>query len=237
MKQLLFIILFFLISMTAFGQQYSSEPGQRLVGLKGGKYPLTLEGMQRAINSLDSGIVYIAYPGLTDTAGLGTIPEGVKLDGWLNGERMVSDGIYPPVLKIGDDNTYVETDIVNSKISLNADTVSINGNKTDVGIKTYKAILRQNGTNQPTATVLENTTGYSITWIRGGTGQYFTMGIPNFYYCGIRTFSSAYPLTYQDGLYNVFVEIKFYGPTPTDNSVTFITSHGDIHMETYNYIE
>ena len=38
--------------------------------------------------------------------------------------------------------------------------------------KVYTALLNQTGTNAPTATVLENTLGASITWTRTGVGQY-----------------------------------------------------------------
>lgn len=40
-------------------------------------------------------------------------------------------------------------------------------------IKTiYVALLTQTGTNDPTATVLQNTTGQTLTWTRDGAGYY-----------------------------------------------------------------
>ena len=38
--------------------------------------------------------------------------------------------------------------------------------------KVYTALLSQSGTNNPVATVLENTTGLTITWTRTGGGEY-----------------------------------------------------------------
>ena len=35
---------------------------------------LTVTGLKKAISALDSGVVYISYPGLWDTTGLGAIP-------------------------------------------------------------------------------------------------------------------------------------------------------------------
>lgn len=40
------------------------------------------------------------------------------------------------------------------------------------GKKVYKALLAQNGTNAPVATVLENTLGEGITWIYNAPGYY-----------------------------------------------------------------
>jgi hypothetical protein len=42
----------------------------------------------------------------------------------------------------------------------------------NVPYKVYTAILKQNGANAPTATVLENTLGKSVTWSRDGVGSY-----------------------------------------------------------------
>lgn len=41
-----------------------------------------------------------------------------------------------------------------------------------VNYKVYSALIEQSGTNTPTATVLENTTGKTITFERLSTGQY-----------------------------------------------------------------
>lgn len=40
------------------------------------------------------------------------------------------------------------------------------------GYNKYVALLTQSGTNAPVATVLENTLGVDITWVRIGTGVY-----------------------------------------------------------------
>lgn len=42
----------------------------------------------------------------------------------------------------------------------------------DPRIAVYTAILTQLSTNNPTATVLQNTTGRTITWTRDTTGEY-----------------------------------------------------------------
>ena len=41
-----------------------------------------------------------------------------------------------------------------------------------VPVKTYRAVLNQLGTADPVATVIENTLGVDIAWIRGDVGQY-----------------------------------------------------------------
>jgi len=41
-----------------------------------------------------------------------------------------------------------------------------------VGVKRYKALLTQTGTNAPVATVLENTLGGTVVWTRTGAGVY-----------------------------------------------------------------
>ena len=80
-------ILLFTDSVKA--QAYKSEPFQRELGLQIGKLPLTAQGLQRAIQSLvDSGVVYIAYPGIWDTTGVGAIPAGIVIKGWLFGEEV-----------------------------------------------------------------------------------------------------------------------------------------------------
>jgi hypothetical protein len=89
MKKFLLGLLFAIMSTVAMGQ-YSSEPNERYVGQTRGKYPLTLQGLQAAISNLDSGVVYIAYPGLSDTTGLGTIPSNIYIQGWMNGSPMNS---------------------------------------------------------------------------------------------------------------------------------------------------
>lgn len=79
-------LLCFLLSVFLFAQQYTYEKYEKYVGTKLGKYPLTLTGLKRAIASLDSGVVYISYPGLWDTTGLGTLPTKIQLNGWLFGD-------------------------------------------------------------------------------------------------------------------------------------------------------
>lgn len=88
MKKLLFVALFCLLwSFSGFAQS-EKEPFEKYVGTARGKFPLTVSGLQRAIAKLDSGVVFIAYPGLWDTTGLGAIPSTIKLNGWLFGSMI-----------------------------------------------------------------------------------------------------------------------------------------------------
>lgn len=43
----------------------------------------------------------------------------------------------------------------------------------EIRIKVYTALLTQTGTDAPTVTVLQNTTGETITWTRNTTGIYW----------------------------------------------------------------
>lgn len=58
----------------------------RYVGGGEKNYPLTIAGLQGAMASLDSGQIYISYPGLWDTVGLGAIPTKINLRGYLFGD-------------------------------------------------------------------------------------------------------------------------------------------------------
>lgn len=86
MKKLILLFVLTVFAVLSFAQ--TGEIYEREVGTQHGKYPMTLDGLQRAIASLDSGVVYINYPGLWDTTGLGAIPSTIKLNGWLFGEMI-----------------------------------------------------------------------------------------------------------------------------------------------------
>lgn len=45
--------------------------------------------------------------------------------------------------------------------------------------RVYTALLRQSGTNAPVATVLENTTGITVTWTRANVGEYYVLNFAN----------------------------------------------------------
>lgn len=62
------------------------DPYVRFVGTQTSKYPLTATGLKNAIASLDSGEVFIAYPGIWDTTGLGALKSTVTLNGWILGK-------------------------------------------------------------------------------------------------------------------------------------------------------
>jgi len=84
MKKLLLLLLFMIIwTSLVFAQ--TKELYEKEVGTQRGKYPLTVTGLQNAIASLDSGVVYIAYPGIWDTTGLGAIPSDIIVNGWFLG--------------------------------------------------------------------------------------------------------------------------------------------------------
>lgn len=125
------LILCFLLSGFLFSQQYSNDKYEKYVGTQLGKYPLTVSGLKDAISALDSGVVYISYPGLWDTTGLGSIKSNVTLSGWLFGihylGRIKLDRTKVSVT-IGD-----TTDIVT--ITDNADNTHTSGK---IGLRTYK---------------------------------------------------------------------------------------------------
>ncbi|KKL73683.1 hypothetical protein LCGC14_2072410, partial [marine sediment metagenome] len=88
MKKFLMGLLFFICSTVLMAQ---SEPYERYVGAGHLKYPMTVVGLQRAIASLpNSGAVYISYPGLSDTSGLGVVPSNIHLTGWYQGSLISS---------------------------------------------------------------------------------------------------------------------------------------------------
>ena len=65
------------------------------------------------------------------------------------------------------------------------------GQSASVNYKVYTALLTQSGTNDPVATVLENTLGYDIVWSRLNAGGYiarateFAIEDVNKFYCNI----------------------------------------------------
>lgn len=102
MKILIFLLVFLVTTFTQAQQSiyymseidsvtghFIGETYTKWVGNADKKFPLTVAGLDSAISNLDSGIVYISYPGLWDTTGLGAIPSAVKIYGWLFG-RMVT---------------------------------------------------------------------------------------------------------------------------------------------------
>jgi hypothetical protein len=124
-------------------------------------------------------------------------------------------------------------------------TVTVNGNLVITGTnnimpyKVYSALLSQNGTNDPVATVMQNTLGANVIWTRTSTGVYlgtcvglltvgqtiiFSQGnnsLVNQIYPSINTpgddvtietgsIDNATPLWLDDVLGNTFVEIRVY---------------------------
>lgn len=55
-------------------------------------YPLTSTGLQNAVASIDSGVVYICYPGLWDTTGFSSIiaKNEISLQGWVMGNLITT---------------------------------------------------------------------------------------------------------------------------------------------------
>jgi hypothetical protein len=49
-------------------------------------YSLKMEGIREALKSIDSGVVYVNYPGVDDTTGLGAIPAKKYIRGWIAGK-------------------------------------------------------------------------------------------------------------------------------------------------------
>ena len=58
-----------------------------------------------------------------------------------------------------------------------SDAINFNTGEATPQYKVYTALLSQSGTNAPTATVLENTLGQTITWSYNGTGNWITNDI------------------------------------------------------------
>lgn len=104
--KLLLLVLF--ITITSYGQGYFVTPKAlygnytpteidsgvgkilgdnffRQVGGAPKNYPLTVQGLKDAIASLDSGTVYVSYPGLWDTTGLNYTKFSVAITGWFKG--------------------------------------------------------------------------------------------------------------------------------------------------------
>jgi hypothetical protein len=110
---ILFVLLFLLSGIT-FGQygRGSSEKYYREVGTALGTDSLNVNGLKKAIASLpDSGVVYINYPGLWDTTGLGTIPTNIKLNGYLFGKK-IAHNIFYDRLFIGSDSGVQNTPLL-----------------------------------------------------------------------------------------------------------------------------
>ena len=58
-----------------------------------------------------------------------------------------------------------------------SDAINFNTGEATPQYKVYTALLSQSGTNAPTATVLENTLGQTITWSYNGIGNFITNDI------------------------------------------------------------
>lgn len=147
-KIILFLIIAFstsIYSQREYGSDYSgveidSAAGQfigetytRLVGNADKKYPLTVTGLQNAIASLDSGDVYISYPGIWDTTGLGAIPNTINIWGWLFGTLNIR----------GVDILYGD-----AFVSVWSANIRISGNVEIVGwlvIDSFNGIIQKNG--------------------------------------------------------------------------------------------
>lgn len=98
----------------------------------------------------------------------------------------------------------------------------------DGSIKQYIAILTQSGTNNPVATVLLNTLGSNMTWVRQSTGLYRHSGMeqiflenkthliicPNFDIFGASMFRAG----------DVTIDYSMYDNTwnPTDDGIVYM---------------
>jgi hypothetical protein len=60
--------------------------------------------------------------------------------------------------------------------SVDAQSITLNGESVTPKYKVYSALLTQTGTSAPTAVVLENTLGYDITWQYQDVGVYLAVG-------------------------------------------------------------
>lgn len=136
MKKL--ILLLFMIIWTSAVFAQTGEVYERSVGTQHGKYPLTVTGLRSAIASLDTGVVYVAYPGILDTAGVGAIPSTVKVHGWLFGDIVVfNESVFQ--------NMILNTDISRGAIFRNtySGSAPISGHK--VGLWSISGLEREGG--------------------------------------------------------------------------------------------
>jgi len=81
--------------------------------------------------------------------------------------------------------------------SVDAQSITLNGNSVTPKYKVYTALLTQTGTDAPIATVLENTLG-DIVWVRNDVGDYLATSLGFFiedktYYT---IFNNSNPLQY-----------------------------------------
>ena len=127
------LILFFIFLISAFCIAQTKEVYEKQVGYQVGKYPMTLQGLQQAINSLqnDSGVVYIAYPGI-DTTGVGALSVNISLRGWL-----LTAGGPVNMEFVGDSLSYTAAEI-NALL-----TRVVNGDSLNFSVAEINALLSQ----------------------------------------------------------------------------------------------
>lgn len=137
---------------------YSSTHATKIMGFDGMIYFYTVSGVTAGDAFNPSLRMLLDDDG---KLGIGTSSPSYRLDvagngrftGNVTANSFIKSGATSDDVLLGDGST-------TSKASL--------GRPYDV----YTALLTQSGTSAPTATVLENTTGRTITWSRTGTGQY-----------------------------------------------------------------
>lgn len=96
------------------------------------------------------------------------------------------------------------------------------------GVKVYRALLTQTGTDAPVATVLANTLGGTVEWYYDGTGQY-TATLTGVFLAGKTCLPSVGTVTALDGITTVVVT-AFY--RVDDDNVRLQTAIADIAVGT-----
>lgn len=102
-----------------------------------------------------------------------------------------------------------------------------------VGYKVYSAYITQTATNAPVATVLENTTGETITWSRTGVGTYEATA-PTIFGNRYKIVLPQFPMFQYEGEANskidviqVFAKVADIAAIYATNKVTLNVSDGD----------
>jgi hypothetical protein len=127
-------------------------------------YALKMEGIREALRDLDSGVVYVNYPGVNDTTGLGAIPAKKYIRGWIAGKYTNGNALT----SFGGD-VYLPNGILRQKL----DTLTTilapqwSGTSTGLNASTARTSLSLNNLTNKAQVELEDSTG-------GAPGNYIT---------------------------------------------------------------
>ena len=133
---------------------------------------------------------------------------GNILDGTLYSTNQLTDSSFSITKRNGDSTVIEFSGTINSSNNVTPQQLSDTAQsiRTDLArpYKVYTALLNQSGTAAPTATVLENTLGTTVTWTRNDVGWY--------------------KATISTGLFSLFKVVVFATPQATDPLSFFVWS-------------